>query len=54
MGKIDQFAFFDLNPIHVSALSAKAFGFPDVSPILPHWVQAWAAAEQDRTWPPEF
>ncbi len=33
---------------------AKAFDFPSESPVMPDWVQAWARAEQIRTWPPAF
>jgi acyl-CoA thioesterase FadM len=31
----------------------KALGMPDWNPTLPDWVQAWAEAEAQRTWPPE-
>lgn len=33
---------------------AKALGVEGDSPALPDWVQAWAAADGTRTWPPEF
>jgi len=33
---------------------AHAFEFPPESPELPSWVSAWAEAETNRTWPPEF
>ena len=31
---------------------ARALGVADVSPLLPDWVQAWAAADAKRPWPP--
>lgn len=33
---------------------ARAFDLPEESPELPDWVRAWAAAETERVWPPEF
>ena len=32
---------------------ALALGVAAESPPLPDWVQAWAAAEATRPWPPE-
>ncbi len=29
-------------------------GQSDWNPTLPEWVQHWIAAEDERTWPPEF
>ena len=31
----------------------KEIGHADPSPPLPHWVGAWAAADNERPWPPE-
>lgn len=33
---------------------AAAFGFPADSPEMPTWVLAWAEAETQRPWPPQF
>lgn len=33
---------------------AAAMGAPEGSPALPDWVQAWAAADGTRPWPPEM
>lgn len=33
---------------------AKALGVEGESPVLPDWVQAWAAADGTRVWPPAF
>lgn len=33
---------------------AKALGVEGESPALPDWVQAWAAADGTRVWPPAF
>lgn len=33
---------------------AAELGLPDWNPTLPDWVQHWIAAENARTWPPEF
>ena len=32
---------------------ARALGFPETSPELPDWVQAWIAADAQRPWPPQ-
>jgi acyl-CoA thioesterase FadM len=31
-----------------------AIGHGDTLPALPRWVEAWAAADAERPWPPEF
>lgn len=33
---------------------AAEMGHPEWNPVLPDWVQHWIAAENERTWPPEF
>lgn len=33
---------------------AKALGVEGDSPAMPDWVQAWAAADGTRMWPPDF
>ncbi len=30
-----------------------ALGYPDQSPALPDWVQAWVASDATRPWPPQ-
>lgn len=46
-------ALLDANGMIAPAMVAEAAGADPVSPPLPDWIAAWAAADATRPWPPE-